>query len=50
MITALDHIAIAVPDLEKAIKRFMEDEENLSKSAQKIVKTKQQQAGEGAML
>ncbi|MEG2613596.1 MAG: V-type ATP synthase subunit D, partial [Alistipes sp.] len=26
------------------------DEENLSKSAQKIVKTKQQKAGEGAML
>ncbi|MBU3070417.1 methylmalonyl-CoA epimerase [Aestuariicella sp. G3-2] len=25
MIVALDHIAIAVPDLEKAIKRFMED-------------------------
>ncbi len=25
MITALDHIAVAVPDLEKAIKRFMED-------------------------
>jgi methylmalonyl-CoA/ethylmalonyl-CoA epimerase len=25
MITALDHIAIAVPDLERAIKRFMED-------------------------
>ncbi len=25
MITALDHIAIAVPDLEKAIARFMED-------------------------
>ena len=25
MITALDHIAIAVPDLEKAIKRFVED-------------------------
>jgi methylmalonyl-CoA/ethylmalonyl-CoA epimerase len=25
MITALDHIAIAVPDLEVAIKRFMED-------------------------
>lgn len=25
MITALDHIAIAVPDLEKAIKRFAED-------------------------
>ena len=25
MITGLDHIAIAVPDLEKAITRFMED-------------------------
>lgn len=25
MITALDHIAIAVPDLEKAIERFMKD-------------------------
>jgi methylmalonyl-CoA/ethylmalonyl-CoA epimerase len=25
MITALDHIAIAVPDLEKSIKRFVED-------------------------
>ena len=25
MITALDHIAIAVPDLEKAIERFMTD-------------------------
>ena len=25
MITGLDHIAIAVPDLDKAIKRFMED-------------------------
>lgn len=25
MITALDHIAIAVPDLEAAVKRFMED-------------------------
>lgn len=25
MITALDHIAIAVPDLEVSIKRFMED-------------------------
>ena len=25
MITALDHIAIAVPDLEKAINRFLED-------------------------
>ena len=37
-------------DALRKIKRFMEDEENLSKSAQKIVKTKQQQAGEGAML
>ena len=25
MITALDHIAIAVPDLKKSIKRFMDD-------------------------
>ena len=25
MITALDHVAVAVPDLEKAIKRFVED-------------------------
>ena len=25
MITALDHIAIAVPDLQRAIDRFMED-------------------------
>jgi methylmalonyl-CoA/ethylmalonyl-CoA epimerase len=25
MITALDHIAIAVPDLERGIKRFMDD-------------------------
>ena len=25
MITALDHIAVAVPDLEKAIRRFCED-------------------------
>ena len=25
MITGLDHIAVAVPDLERAIKRFMED-------------------------
>ena len=34
----------------RKIKRFMEDEENLSKSAQKIVKTRQQQAAEGSML
>lgn len=44
---------VQIPGYEDAIrkiKRFMEDEDNLSKSAQKIVKTKQQQAGEGAML
>lgn len=41
---------VQIPGYEDAIrkiKRFLEDEENLSKSAQKIVKTKQQQAGEG---
>ena len=31
-------------DAIRKIKRFMEDEENLSKSAQKIVKTRQAQA------
>ncbi|WP_418992485.1 V-type ATP synthase subunit D [Alistipes sp.] len=44
---------VQIPGYEDAIrkiKRFMEDEENLSKSAQKIVKTKQQAAGEGAAL
>ncbi len=45
---------VQIPGYEDAIrkiKRFMEDEENLSKSAQKIVKTKQQQAAqEGASL
>ena len=44
---------VQIPGYEDAIrkiKRFMEDEENLSKSAQKIVKTKQQAAGEGVML
>ena len=44
---------VQIPGYEDAIrkiKRFMEDEENLSKSAQKIVKTKQQQAGEGATV
>lgn len=44
---------VQIPGYEDAIrkiKRFMEDEENLSKSAQKIVKTKQQQqAVEGPM-
>ena len=44
---------VQIPGYEDAIRKikgFMEDEENLSKSAQKIVKTKQQAAGEGAML
>ena len=44
---------VQIPGYEDAIrkiKRFMEDEENLSKSAQKIVKTKQQQAAEGSIL
>lgn len=44
---------VQIPGYEDAIrkiKRFMEDEENLSKSAQKIVKNKQQAAGEGALL
>ena len=41
---------VQIPGYEDAIrkiKRFLEDEENLSKSAQKIVKTKHQQAAEG---
>ena len=44
---------VQIPGYEEAIrkiKRFMEDEENLSKSAQKIVKTRQQQAAEGSNL
>ena len=44
---------VQIPGYEDAIrkiKRFMEDEENLSKSAQKIVKTRQQQAAEGQTL
>ena len=44
---------VQIPGYEDAIrkiKRFMEDEENLSNSAQKIVKTRQQQAAEGQML
>ena len=44
---------VQIPGYEDAIrkiKRFMDDEENLSKSAQKIVKTRQQQAAEGSML
>ena len=41
---------VQIPGYEDAIrkiKRFLEDEENLSKSAHKIVKTKHQQAEEG---
>ena len=37
---------VQIPGFEDAmrkIKRFLEDEENLSKSAQKIVKTRQEQ-------
>ena len=51
-LTDLDcaNCAAKMEDAIRKIKRFMEDEENLSKSAQKIVKTKQQAAGEGAML
>ncbi len=44
---------VQIPGYEDAIrkiKRFMEDEENLSKAASKIVKTKQSAAEEGAML
>jgi len=44
---------VQIPGYEDAIrkiKRFMEDEENLSKSAQKIVKTRQQEAAEGSKL
>ncbi|MCH5332116.1 MAG: V-type ATP synthase subunit D [Alistipes sp.] len=44
---------VQIPGYEDAIrkiKRFMEDEENLSKSAQKIVKTRQQQAAEESGL
>ena len=47
---------VQIPGYEDAIrkiKRFMEDEENLSKSAQKIVKTRQQQqasVGEGSAV
>ena len=44
---------VQIPGYEDAIrkiKRFMEDEENPSKSAQKIVKTRQQQAAEGSKL
>lgn len=40
---------VQIPGYEDAIrkiKRFLEDEENLSKSAQKIVKTKQEQSNE----
>ena len=36
MITALDHIAIAVPDLERSIKRFMEDFDLDFKGAEEV--------------
>ena len=41
---------VQIPGYEDAmrkIKRFLEDEENLSKSAQKIVKTKHEKGGQG---
>ena len=43
---------VQIPDYQRAIlkiKRFLEDEENLSKSAQKIVKKRQQEALEDAI-
>jgi methylmalonyl-CoA/ethylmalonyl-CoA epimerase len=40
MITALDHIAIAVPDLEKSIKRFMEDFDLNLKGTEEVVSAK----------
>lgn len=44
---------VQIPGYEEAIlkiKRFLEDEENLSKSAQKIVKTRQQNSGKEAAV
>ncbi len=40
MIVALDHIAIAVPDLEKSIKRFMEDFDLEYKGSEDVVAAK----------
>jgi len=40
MIVALDHIAIAVPDLDKAIKRFMEDFELTYKGSEDVADAK----------
>jgi methylmalonyl-CoA/ethylmalonyl-CoA epimerase len=40
MITALDHIAIAVPDLEKSIKRFMEDFDLEFKGTEEVIDAK----------
>ncbi len=40
MITALDHIAIAVPDLEKSIKRFLEDFNLEFKGTEEVVSPK----------
>lgn len=40
MITALDHIAIAVPDLEKSINRFLEDFNLHLKGTEEVVSAK----------
>ena len=40
MIVALDHIAIAVPDLEKSIKRFMDDFGLIFKGREDVVAAK----------
>ncbi len=40
MITALDHIAIAVPDLEKSIKRFKEDFDLEFKGTEEVASAK----------
>ena len=37
MITGLDHIAIAVPDLERAIRRFLESAELVPSEAEAVV-------------
>ncbi len=50
LLKRMARLGIEYEDAIRKIKRFMEDEENLSKSAQKIVKTRQQQAAEGSML
>jgi len=43
---------VQIPEYQEAImkiKRFLEDEENLTKAAQKIVKTRQQTTAEEAL-